>query len=186
MSVVYKCFLALVLAAGGAGSASAVTWKMDFFDDSNVLVGTGTFTTAGVPTEDSLPMAASNWIAVVEGNTYLTYQSIPQLEFFQDQFVTSFLTMEKGGSIPLDSLLGVSKFESDSLGNATLVRRWIISYSCKPTDPSCPTPYGTFTLNQVPGVDPAPSVVPLPASAALLPLGLGALALVRRRRRSQP
>jgi hypothetical protein len=46
-------------------------------------------------------------------------------------------------------------------------------------DDCATTASGTFTLTQL---SDAPAVIPLPATAALLPLGIGALALMRRRR----
>ena len=179
MSVVYKCFLALVLAAGVTGSASAVTWKMDFFDDSNVLVGTGTFTTAGVPTLIDWQFDASNWTSVVNGTTYLPQMSIsvPQIMFECGETVATFILYENGNPGLQNNLVG----SWTTLSDGTIDRFWGL-----PSDCDCTVGGGTYTLSQVPTVDRAPSVVPLPASAALLPLGLGALALVRRRRRSQP
>jgi hypothetical protein len=66
------------------------------------------------------------------------------------------------------------------LEDGSAVRTWGFGSSCSIEFCRVGNVLGTYTLARAD--TPEPPVVPLPASAALLPLGLAALAMIRRRR----
>ena len=171
MSLFAKGLLALAFVAALAAPVSAATWRVDFFDQSGTGIGTGTFT-AAVPTLD--PVFASDWVATVYGHTFLAVASrgLPRIEVLAGEIVVSFRVFKDGDPSLDTDILG---FPSTSPG-APVLQEFSFFASGVPLD------QGTYTLTRLPDVDPGTSVVPLPATAALLPLGLGALAMLRRRR----
>jgi MYXO-CTERM domain-containing protein len=185
--------LALAFAAGLAAPVSAATWKIDFFDPSDpnplVAVGTATFT-ADVPTPSQSVTFGTNWTSTVRGVTYLgSDQTTTQLTLLGGQIVATFSISRDGGPV-FDSGLVGSALE---MADGAVMTFWQ-TFGClaeplpgeEGQEPKeCffePTPKGTYTLTQLPGVDPEPPVIPLPATAALLPLGLMALGALRRRK----
>jgi MYXO-CTERM domain-containing protein len=150
--------LALALAAGLAAPAFAATWKIEFFgfpDPSSV--GTGSFT-ADLPVGvNSSP--ATGWTATVSGFTF----SNPGRAFLKN-----FPSPIVSGGI-------IHEFTAES-GEISLVG------SINTWNLVLPTQIlrGTYKVTRVEPED--PSVIPLPATAALLPLGLVALGALRRRR----
>jgi hypothetical protein len=159
---------ALVLALGLAVPAQAATWKITFFDDANpaVPVGGGTFV-PNVTTLDPNVWLVSAWTIEVNGVSYpQTLTTPPTFSVIDGTAFLGFALQASGGLLILASTPpnGATQF-------------WA-TQDCG--QDNCPTTAsGTFTLAQVTD---APAVIPLPATAALLPLGLGALALMRRRR----
>lgn len=158
---------ALAIALGLAAPGHAATWKIAFFSDANptVQVGEGTFD-PDVTTLDPDVLVVGSWSITVNSISYPTA-------------VTTKPTFSTAGGTPV---LGFAL--QDQTGQFILssrvpdgtTQRWE-TQNC--ADDCATTASGTFTLTQL---SDAPAVIPLPATAVLLPIGLGALALMRRRR----
>jgi hypothetical protein len=168
MPVPRTSFAALALALGLAAPAHAATWKIVFFNDAapTVQVGEGTFD-PNVTTLDPDVWLVSSWTIAVNGVSYPTSLTTPPtFSVVEGVPYLGFALQADGGLLILASTppTGTTQF-------------WATS-NCG--EDNCPTTAsGTFTLAQLTD---DPSVIPLPATAALLPLGLGALALMRRRK----
>jgi hypothetical protein len=139
----------------------------------------GTF----IPTPSQTFQFASNWQSTVNGGSYLPVDGflVPSVSLFEGEFIAAFSLYLDGDASLLKGITGnATKFT-----NGPLVKWWD-SYDCtaNPEDPNDCTfsAQGTYTLTRLPDGDPEPPVIPLPASAALLPLGLGTLAVIRRRK----
>jgi hypothetical protein len=175
--------VALALAAGLAAPASAATWKIDFFNPLNSNVGSGTFT-ADVPTV-SAPQFPTDFNVTVNGINYLPIDglSVRQFSLFEGELVVIFALFKE--STVLDNILTAT---ATKLTNGPVVKSWLTA-DCsiddlETEDQECDTVGGTYTLTRLQDGDPnPPPVIPLPASAALLPLGLVALGALRRRRK---
>jgi hypothetical protein len=168
MSVLRALLPALALAFGHAASVQAATWKIEFFDTSNpsAQVGGGTFV-PDVTTLDPDVWLVNSWEITVNGVSYPQALSTPPtFSIVNGTALLGFALQADGGLLIL-----ASTPPSNS------AQFWATS-NCG--EDNCPTTAsGTFTLTQL---SDAPAVIPLPATAALLPLGLGALAVIRRRK----
>jgi hypothetical protein len=166
MSVARTLFAALALAFGLAAPGQAATWKIEFFDDSTAPVGNGTFD-PDITALDPDVWLVSSWTIAVNGVSYPTSLTTPPtFSVVEGVPYLGFALQADGGLLILASTPpnGTTQF-------------WATS-NCG--EDNCPTTAsGTFTLAQLTD---DPSVIPLPATAALLPFGLGALALMRRRK----
>ena len=196
VSVSCKCLFALALAAGVAAPASAATvqWSILFTASTNggglPGGGTGTFT-VDEPATDGPLVPLTSWsftftlrdsgnVPVVNGVTYTqdtptTAGSAPRFAFRSDG--TPFLDMSNRFADGNALSLGDPLFGNDFLFETP---------ACVEEAPvaACGLIWqGGYTLARA---DTEPPAIPLPASAALLPLGLGALALIRRRRAAAP
>jgi hypothetical protein len=168
MTFLRTSLAALALSLGLAVPAQAATWKITFFDDANpaVQVGGGTFVPNIEPQAPDV-FLASSWSFTVNGVAFPNALSTPP---------TLFLI---GGTaslgFALEDATGLLILASTPPSGTT---QFWATQDCGRDN--CPTTAsGTFTIAQVTD---APAVIPLPATAALLPIGLGALALMRRRR----
>lgn len=194
MSVSCKCFVALALAAGLAAPAPAATaqWTVAFtaFTSGGGLPGsgTGTFTVAEPATDGPLvPLGAWSFtftlrdagdVPVVNGVTYT--QATPTVTGSAPRFA-----FRSDGTAFLDMSNTFADGNALSLGNPLFGNDFLFETpACAGEDAvtACGLTWqGSYTLTRA-GTEPEPPVIPLPASAALLPLGLGVLALMRRRR----
>jgi hypothetical protein len=190
--------LALALAAGLGAPVSAATaqWSVAFTASTNggglPGNGTGSFTVEELARNGPL-VALSSWsftftlldsdnTPVVDGVTYTEDTptitgTAPRFGFRSDG--TAFLdmsnTFEGGNALTL----GGPQFGDGFLFETP---------ACVEAAPAAACGLiwqGSYTLTRA-GADSDPPVNPLPASAALLPLGLGALALIRRRKTGAP
>jgi hypothetical protein len=179
--------LAAVAAVVSLAPVSAATYNIVFFESqfpatSGPQVGSGSFTAPDGPV---LFSDAVSGTATIAGTTYaLTGRlGFPPLQFtFQptNLFPQPYLfgiAFEQGQTAEPSEGVQVLQFSPANIEGVPFYG-WAIS----PCTSVCggDSYRGTFAITRVP--DPEPPVVPLPASAALLPLGLGALALMRRRR----
>jgi hypothetical protein len=168
MTCLRALFAALVLSFGLAVPAQAATWTITFFDSSapSQQVGEGTFV-PNITTLDPDTWLVSSWKVEVNGVSYPTSLSTPPtFSIIAGVPYLGFALQANGGLLILASTppSGTTQF-------------WA-TQDCGQNN--CPTTAsGTFTLAQLTD---DPAVVPLPATAALLPLGLCALAAMRRRK----
>jgi hypothetical protein len=169
MSVLRTLFAALALAAPG----HAATWKIVFFSDANpaVQVGEGTFVPNIEPQAPDV-FIASSWNFTLNGVAFPNALSTPPTLYLIGGTASLGFALEDATGL----LILASTQPSDTPPTDT-TQFWATS-NCG--EDNCPTTAsGTFTLTQL---SDAPAVIPLPATAALLPLGLGVLAVVRRRK----
>jgi hypothetical protein len=182
--------LALALAAGLAAPASAATYNIaftqngvgdagpDFFGTFDIASGTGfandvtrfDVTINGIRFDDlGLGMVFFNG-TTTQGNTALSGFAADEVFFNTDPPIPDFSRISN-----ILFLAGLG----DDPGTVSVVRNWGFGVNCSAEVCTGPV-LGTYTLEQVP--DAEPPVIPLPATAALLPLGLVALAAIRRRK----
>ena len=181
MSFSRNCTLALALATGLAAPASAATWKIDFFNLLGDKVASDTFT-EGTPTL-AVPRPLTGVDVTLNGITYLPNVglSVPQFSVLRGEPVAAFALFKDGTSV--NKFLTVS---ATDITDGPVVKSWL-TWDCsivapETEDQECDTVGGTYTLTRLQDGDPEPPVIPLPATAALLPLGLVALGALRRRK----
>jgi hypothetical protein len=173
MSVLRTLFAALALAFGFVAPGQAATWKIVFFSDATptVQVGEGTFVPNIEPQAPDV-FIASSWNFTVNGVAFPNALSTPPTLYLIGGTASLGFALEDATGL----LILASTEQSGTPPNGT-TQFWETE-NCGEDD--CPkTASGTFTLTQL---SDEPAVIPLPATAALLPLGLGALAVVRRRK----
>ncbi len=171
--------LGVGIAVAATAPASAATFNIAFLDTDGTSVGSGTFTA-----EAKNLAAATAFSATIQGTTYSSLISAFGL-FLSTDFpnpgdLAVFGFAFKPGETPATNS-GVLQMNAFGQGSAPslLVTQWTITtcneFACGGGDA-----LGSYAITVA--ADPEPPVVPLPASAALLPLGLVALGALRRRK----
>jgi hypothetical protein len=183
-----------LLACGVASAAPAATtqWTIAFTASTNdgglPGIGTGSFMVDEPATRGPL-VALSSWsftftlsaaddVPVVNRVTYT--QATPTVAGSGPRFA-----FRSDGSAFLDMSNVFSDGNALTLGGPQFGDGFLFETPACPEEPvaACGLLWeGSYTLTRAGGDPQDPPVIPLPASAALLPLGLGALALIRRRR----
>jgi MYXO-CTERM domain-containing protein len=168
-------FLALALAAGLAAPASATTLDINFRNSTTTIVDTGTF----IVPAGATPIAIDTFsFSFSLGTTVLKFSSAPtgaKPSFnFIDGAPVLLGTLQADGSdetltlLPGSWLIDGERCILPDFADEILCFRTLFAV-------------GTYAIPDL-TEEPAPSVIPLPATAALLPLGLMALGALRRRK----
>ncbi|MCU0908204.1 MAG: VPLPA-CTERM sorting domain-containing protein [Rhodobacteraceae bacterium] len=187
MSLLRHCSLALVLATGLAASASAATFNIAFTQTGLGDGGPDWFGSFDTGPGTALLDGVTRFDVTIGG---VRFDDIALgLGFFNGTTTggTQALSGLVADTVVFNTALGIPDFAQmpnilflTGLGDAgTVVQQWGFGVNCSAEICTGPV-LGTYTITQA--GDPEPPVIPLPASAALLPIGLGALALIRRRR----
>ena len=192
MSFSRFCLVAL-LATGLAAPAVASTltqWNVTFIDLNNRVLGTGTFNVA----EPEFPDfgVLDSWtfdFTLPTGNLRLSHEDVVVDRFAppgSSSIAFVFPDATAATAQIASSLLQVEAAFPSTVRLFALNRQWSLIVGDVPCGINlCIAPYnGTYLLTRIGPVTPdpeGPAVVPLPAGAALLPLGLLALGALRRR-----
>jgi hypothetical protein len=191
-------FFPIILAAAAllSPSAYAATWNISFTFSNGASAGNGTLDFPSL-SPDAVALATS-WSFMLDGQSFTgtgptgpAYSGTPQLQQFFGFPIVQFAQFAADGLSRYTATAFGSQISVDP--DVFLVEGYWEVAGCLEAFGSgldnCRTPIirddlrvrGSYTLVKVTD-DPEPPVIPLPATAALLPLGLGALAVIRRRK----
>jgi hypothetical protein len=171
MSFSRMCFLALAIAAGFAGPASAIPLVVVFKHDNGQIPDSGRVFVQDPGYPGSIPLESFDFsIRTTSG-------------------ILNFTSQNSTGVMPIFGYRDETK-TSAYLANGTMTNDFGTLTFSAPTDSTWTLVAGSTTISGLYSflalpttTEPEPSVIPLPASAALLPLGLGGLAALRRRKK---